>query len=108
MLLKRFIPEDVQLKRFLGPLFLSAAVFYLVFHALNGERGIYAYLKQSRNLEKSQQELTRLVSERKALENNVHLLSDKSLDLDLLDEQARRVLGKANKGEAVIIIDPQS
>lgn len=107
MSVKRFIPEDVQLKRFLGPLFLSAAVFYLVFHALNGERGIYAYLKQSRNLEKSQQELARLVSERESLENRVHLLSDKSLDLDLLDEQARRVLGKSNKGEVVILLDSQ-
>ena len=108
MSLKRFIPEDVKLKRFVGPLFFSAAVFYLAFHALNGERGIYALLKQSRNLEVSQQELLRLVAERKALENNVMLLGNESLDLDLLDEQARRILGKVNQDEIVVILEPRS
>jgi cell division protein FtsB len=33
------------------------------------------------------------------------LLSDSSLDLDLLDEQSRRVLGMAGKGETVIFTD---
>jgi cell division protein FtsB len=108
MSIKRFIPEDVQLRRFVGPLFFSAAVFYLAFHALNGERGLYAYLKQSRNLESSQQQLAKLIHERQSLENRVHLLSDSSLDLDLLDEEARRVLGKADKHEVVVILEPRS
>lgn len=108
MSLKRFLPEDIKPKRLIGPLFFSAAVCYLAFHALNGERGIYAFLKQSRNLDVSQQELARLTDERKALENNVHLLSDKSLDLDLLDEQARRVLGKTNPQEIVVIFEPHN
>lgn len=107
MSLKRFIPEDVKLKRFISPLFFSAAVFYLAFHSLNGERGIYAFLKQSRNLEVSQQELHKLSTERAALQNRVHLMSDGSLDLDLLDEQARRVLGKVNDDEIVVVLDPQ-
>ncbi|MCH2548078.1 MAG: septum formation initiator family protein [Alphaproteobacteria bacterium] len=107
MLCKRFSIEDMSLKRFLGPLFFSAAVCYLAFHALNGERGLYAYLKQSRNLEVSQQKLAKFSHERKSLENRVHLLSDDSLDLDLLDEQARRILGTSNKQEIVVILDPK-
>lgn len=108
MYLKRFIFEDVNFKRFLGPLLFTAAVCYLSFHALNGERGIYAFLKQSRNLDASQQELARLATERKSLENNVHLLSNESLDLDLLDEQARRVLGKVDQHEIVVILEPSN
>lgn len=102
---KRFIPEDVQYKRFVSPLLFSLAVCYLAFHALNGERGLYAYLKQSRNLEVSQQELAKLTQEREQLQNRVRLLSSDSLDLDLLDEQARRVLGSARESEIVIILD---
>jgi cell division protein FtsB len=108
MLLRQYIPEDIKLRRFMGPLFFSAAVCYLAFHALSGERGIYAFLKQSRNLDASQQELAKLSAERKALENNVHLLSDDSLDLDLLDEQARRVLGKVDQHEVVVILEPRN
>lgn len=102
---KRFIPEDVRFKRFASPLLFSFAVCYLAFHALNGERGLYAYLKQSRHLESSQQELASLILKREELENRVRLMSDESLSLDLLDEQARRVLGSARKSEIVVILD---
>ena len=108
MSLRRFIPEDIQFKRFSGPLLFSLAVCYLAFHALNGDRGLYAYLKQSRHLETSQRELAQLTAKREELENRVHLMSDGSLDLDLLDEQARRVLGDAKKNEIVVILDNRS
>lgn len=102
---KRFIPEDQRLKRLASPLLFSLAVCYLAFHALNGDRGLYAYLKQSRHLDSSQQELASLVLKREELENRVRLMSDASLSLDLLDEQARRVLGGAGKNEIVILLD---
>lgn len=102
---KRSIFEDAQLKRFVSPLLFSLAVCYLAFHALNGDRGLYAYLKQSRHLESSQEELQSLVAKREELENRVHLMSSESLDLDLLDEQARRVLGSAGENEIVILLD---
>lgn len=106
MSLKRFIPDDIQPRRFVGPIFFAIAIFYLAFHALNGERGFYAYLKQSRNLESSQTELAALKAEREALENRVHLLGDESLDLDLLDEEARRKLGTAKDTEVMLLVDP--
>lgn len=40
-------------------------------------------------------------AERLKMERNVRLMRDESLDLDLLDEQARRVLGYADKDERV-------
>ena len=45
--------------------------------------------------------LTEVKNKHQALERKVHLMSDDSLDLDLLDEQVRRVLGMANKNEIV-------
>ena len=105
---KRINLEDLPVKRFVGPALFSLAVVYLAFYALNGDRGLYAFLRQSRNLESTQQELARLTTERESLENRVHLLSDDSLDLDLLDEQARRVLGTAKANEVVVILEPHS
>lgn len=104
-LFTRFLPDDLNIGRFLGPSFFAIAVFYLAFHAFNGERGLYAYLKQSRNLETTQVELTAVKTEREALEHQVKLMSDQSLSLDMLDEQARRVLGEAKESEIVVFVE---
>ncbi|MBM3617866.1 MAG: septum formation initiator family protein [Alphaproteobacteria bacterium] len=101
------LPDANLRKRYITAFIFSITVFYFAYHALNGERGIYAYFKQSRNLEVSQAELTRLTQQRAELEKRVHLLSNASLDLDLLDEEARRTLGSAKKGEVVVLTAPR-
>jgi cell division protein FtsB len=93
------------LKRVAGPMFFCFIMFYLGFHAVSGERGVFALFKETRNLEKLQTELADVKAKHEALEHKVHLLSDNSLDLDLLDEQVRRVLGMANKNEIVYFPD---
>lgn len=91
------IPEKM-----IGPMFLGLAIFYLIFHVLSGERGVYALLKEDRKLEVLKAELVNLQAQRKELEHNVRLISSESLDLDMLDEQARRVLDNASQNEVVI------
>lgn len=105
--LRQLIGDEAFRKRITGPLLFSCAVCYLAFHALNGERGLYAYFKQSRNLEVSQTELSKLKKQRAIMEQRVTALSNGSLDLDLLDEEARRVLGTANKNEVVVLTAPR-
>lgn len=104
---RSFIPDAALRRRYVTAFIFSITVFYFAYHALNGERGIYAYFKQSRNLEVSQAELVRLTNQRAELEKRVHLLSNASLDLDLLDEEARRTLGSARKGEVVVLTAPR-
>jgi len=41
--------------------------------------------------------------ERMSLEHKVNMMYSKSLDIDLLDEQARRLLGRANKNEIIYL-----
>ena len=89
-------------EKLLGPLLLAIGIFYLIFHALSGERGIYALLKEERKLEMLQTELHNVVGQRKDMEHKVRLMSSGSLDLDLLDEQARIILGSAGEKEMVI------
>ena len=89
------------IKRLAGPFLLISIMFYLGFHAVSGERGVFALFRETRKLEILNSELTEVKNKHQALERKVHLMSDDSLDLDLLDEQVRRVLGMANKNEIV-------
>lgn len=92
-------------KRAAKPIFLVFAVFYIGFHAVSGERGVFALFKETRRLEALKAELVEVTSQREILEKKVRLLSSDSLDLDLLDERARIVLGLAGKNEIVYFID---
>lgn len=106
MSLKRYIPAELHPASLIGPALFAVAVFYLAFHVVNGERGLYAYFKQSRNLEVSHAELAQLTAKREKLERKVMLMSDQSLDKDLLEEQARRLLGMAKESEIILIVEP--
>ena len=91
-----------SLRRAYGPLFFAAAIFYLSFQAFSGERGIFAYFKETRKLELLQAELESTKKQRAELEHRTRLMSSGSLDLDLLDEQSRMVLGVGAPGEVVL------
>lgn len=97
--------ETQQIRRYAAPFLFAFVTVYLCFHVLNGERGLYAYLKQSRNLEATRIELAELKAQREELENRVMLVSNDSLDLDMLDEQARRLLGFSKATERVVLLD---
>lgn len=102
---RRFAPRKLHEKlagQLAGPLLLAVGIFYLSFHALSGERGIYALLKEERKLDVINGELADVTAKRKELEHRVRLLSDGSLDLDLLDQQTRILLNEAGEDEVVI------
>ncbi len=85
------------------------AVFYLSFHAISGDRGLYAWLKARRELESLQSQLTEVKTKRIAYERQLKGLHTQSLDLDLLDEQARQTLGFTGKDEIIVPLDsPQN
>lgn len=102
-----FQKKRSYMKMLLKPLFFCGVLTYLVFHALNGNHGVYALLKEQRRLETREQEYSNLMETRQMAERRVALLSDGSLDLDLLDERARIVLGYAGKDE-VVLVPPSS
>jgi cell division protein FtsB len=89
-------------RKLLGPLLLALGVFYLVFHVISGEHGLYALLREEHKLSVLNAELNDVQAQRKGLEHKVKLMGDKTLDRDMLDEQARSVLDDAAKDEIVI------
>jgi cell division protein FtsB len=83
---------------------LSFGLFaYFGFHLMHGDMGYFALKGVEQKLTETQEKYDHLVIERTALENRVKLLRPKSLDLDMLDEQARIVLGFASPQEREIL-----
>ena len=79
------------------------AVAYLAFHALHGEQGIYALVKELHRKDMLGEELARITTERETLQHRAELLRDQSIDPDLLDEEARRTLGMAGADEVILL-----
>lgn len=78
---------------------------YFVFHSVYGNRGIIAYFKLQAEMENAYSKLARLKSERLMMENKTKLLRPESLDLDMLDEKARAILGVARPEEKILNIE---
>ncbi len=78
---------------------------YFSYHVISGDRGLLALRELSKKVEDSQKKLDTANSEKMELEHKVSLLKDNSLDLDMLEEQARRLLGYIGKDEKVYPIE---
>jgi cell division protein FtsB len=92
-------------RRFRGALFATALIAmmsYLTFAALQGEHGLFKLFQIEAQETKLRTELAVLKTERAGIENKTRRLSTGTLDLDLLDEQARKVLSLARADEILI------
>jgi cell division protein FtsB len=69
------------------------------YHAIQGEYGLFALMRFESEETALRAELGGLVAERAQLENLAVRLSPEFLDLDLLDERARAVLGHMRADE---------
>jgi cell division protein FtsB len=90
-------------KQVLAPLLGAALVTYFAYHAVQGDRGLLAWWQLRHHMETAELNLASVQAERAALEHKISLLRPDSLDLDMLDEQTRRVLAFATPNEFLII-----
>lgn len=82
---------------------LSATLgVYFTFAAVQGDYGVFRQVEIAAEAEDLQAEKDRLTAELAAIQNRTKRLSDAYLDLDLLDEQARSVLGYVRSDEIAI------
>lgn len=89
--------------RLIKPLAWMLLAFYMGYHTLHGERGLYALMRDKHELALLKKELATTKAEREKMELRVTHLRDGSLDRDLLDEQMRRMLGVMKQGEVVVL-----
>ncbi len=82
--------------------FTFALGLYFAFAAIQGDYGLFRRIQIDAEADALRSELASLSEHVQRMENKTHRLSDEYLDLDLLDEQARNVLGMLRADEIVI------
>jgi cell division protein FtsB len=75
---------------------------YFTFAAVQGDYGLFRRVEIAAEADALRADLDKLETEIARMQNLTHRLSDDYLDLDLLDQQARSVLGLLRSDEIVI------
>lgn len=101
--MKKFSLNILTDKKLMFNCLILLILFYFIFHTIAGNRGVIAYFQLNQKIDKSNMELDILKAERIDLEHKVNLLKS-PIDRDMLDEQARKVLGVARPGEKVFVV----
>ena len=82
---------------------LGIGIFgYFAFHAVEGDRGLFAYFRLKDQLVEAEQMQREVAAIRAELEQRVSLLRPNHADPDMLDERARQMLNLAQPDEVVI------
>ncbi len=90
----------------LPPCFAIGLCAAIAWDTVHGERGTLAQDAKRQEIAAARVRLARLNDERLVLENRVNSLRGETLDLDLLDERARKLLNQFGRDELVIPYEP--
>lgn len=80
---------------------------YFVWHALNGERGLNAKVAYKAKIAELSEEQARLIAERERMERRIAMLQTDQVDRDILEEEAKLVLGRIGKSDLLIMVPPE-
>ena len=97
--------DRINWKQFAIPaayILLVGVIAIFAHSGLQGNHGLAAFRDAAVEERRLRAELASVQADREAMANKVRRLSDRYLDLDLLDERARAVLGMVRKEEIVI------
>ena len=83
----------------------GATVAFFAWHAINGERGLKARAEYEHRIEALTAELEQTNREKADWQRRTALMRTEAVDRDLLDEEARNLLGRVNKRDLVIFMD---
>jgi cell division protein FtsB len=82
----------------------GAAGGYFVWHAVNGERGLKTQDEYQLKITRLRKQLDGLKADHALWEHRIELMRGAVIDRDLLDEQARRLLGRADKNDLIVFL----
>lgn len=82
---------------------MTLVLIYFSYHTVEGDRGWLVMFQQQSVLEAKLSEIATLEAKVDALRSKVSGLSDRSLDLDLLEEQVRKVLHYSHPHEVIVL-----
>ena len=87
------------------PMLGACLAGYFVYHAVQGDRGIVAWMQLNQQIRVADDELSKTDAARQEMEQRVALLSNTSLDLDMLEERARVMLNFAHPEDLMIFLN---
>lgn len=82
---------------------MGAGILYLASSAVTGDQGLAKWSELQRRELALQSELEVATQERELLEHRATKLKSAQLDLDLVDERARELLGYARPDEVILL-----
>jgi cell division protein FtsB len=84
---------------------VSASVgAFFVWHAVHGDRGLRVKNEHQAEIQALRKELADLKTERERWTKRVALVTGSSIDRDILDEEARGLLGRVAQQDLVIML----
>lgn len=78
---------------------------YLALHAVSGSQGMFKLAQYEGQKTDLQEDIVAVKAHRLTLERKAEQLRSSSLNLDTVDEQARRLTGASHVNDIVIILD---
>lgn len=97
-----------RLRSAMPTLIMLGLCLYFAFYLVFGPRGYLSLQRLEETYEVKKAQHHKLLTEREALESNVRLMRPTSLDPDMADEQARKILGYTKSDEIVIDLHKRS
>lgn len=94
--------RTLSLTRAIVPGILFVVGFYFTFAAVQGNNGLFQRIQVEAERDRLTAELERLQTQTERMEILTLRLSDDYLDIDLLDERVRNVLGYARPDELIL------
>jgi cell division protein FtsB len=85
------------------PLICTSVLGYFGYHAVQGDRGMSAWLGLGQQIKRVETQIAVNRSELNRMEHRVSLLRSNGLSRDMLDERSREVLGLAHPDELIIL-----
>lgn len=85
-------------------LLISSLTLYFSISTITGKCGLLTLIDLKKEIEYNELLLKDISFEKEKLGNKVFGLYEKSLDLDLLDEQAKNALGYVNPNELMVVL----
>jgi cell division protein FtsB len=84
------------------PVFCVSLIGYFAYHLIQGDRGLIALSRLSKDIDKLETDVSVAKADRTEIEQRTKLLRSQSIDADMLDERARAELGFSRPDEVVI------
>ncbi|MDA0366989.1 MAG: septum formation initiator family protein [Proteobacteria bacterium] len=86
----------------IAPFLLILMVAYFGISFVQGDRGLLAWIRLNDEIAVAKADLGEVQVQRALMEHRTQLLRPDGLDLDMLDERARSLLGFADRDEIVL------